>query len=158
MDLSKKVRRIEKRLETAAVADSTEAAVEEDLQAIYADIVALQADGAFAAHVSKELAEAYRARQNGDREKPLCYCSNPMCDPKNGNVPRRVQAGDPLIEEPRSPARRISDYRQRHPEDVVMGETLESWTGRKADIRRRIAKVEATIQQQATSGIEFATD
>lgn len=158
MDLLNKVQTIEKRLETAAVDDSTQAAVTEVLQDIYADIVSLQADGAFAAHVSNELSDAYHARQTGDRDLPLCRCSNPMCPPKNGNLPARVQAGDPLIEEPRSPARRVADYQQRHPQDVVMGEILQSWTGRKADIRRRIAKLEVEIQQQATAGIEFATD
>lgn len=74
--------------------------------------------------------EAYRAKQAGDREKPLCRCPNPRCQLKHGGVPYQLRRRETTLATPeRTPMAELKAFLKTHPDAAIIDEALQHLRG-----------------------------
>lgn len=70
--------------------------------------------------------EAYRAEEAGERERPLCRCSNPRCPLKHGKIPYQLRRRETtLTTAERTPIDELKAFLKTHPEAVIIDEALQ---------------------------------
>ncbi|MFP8891839.1 hypothetical protein ACLI4U_19015 (plasmid) [Natrialbaceae archaeon A-CW2] len=116
------------------------AELEPKLSDAYAEYVALRSEKAFEQHMAKHITEAYNSRQRGERETPLCSCSQPTCNLTNGELPAKLRYSSSVFDKP-SGRKRALEYIHRHRGSEILHEVLESWDAREGELHQMIAKI-----------------
>lgn len=117
--------------------------VEEEVRATIDDVreeyESLRGESAYRQHVLKYIQEERERFHNGDREKPLCRCRI-RCAVKRGRIPARVRNEDSIEEG-------IHKYQEHHSEAVVLLEARESWSEKKARVRKALSDARALLKR-----------
>jgi len=95
--------------------------------------------------VSRQYREAYRAKQQDERSKPLCACSSRRCRLKNGKLPYQLRRRSSSFTRRPSPEEQLQSYLKRHPEAVVISEALDNLRERKAEVAKRLSTIESAL-------------
>lgn len=91
----------------------------------------LSRDEPFQRYLQERLREERHDYRNGDREEPLCTCSYPRCDLKQGRLPG-------LVAQASSTQAGIDEFQSRHPQAEVLLDIRESWTDEISEYRQAL--------------------
>lgn len=114
---------------------------EELLQGIAGDITRLTLDSAYRRHILTYLKQERERFVDGERTAPLCSCTNPFCDLKEGKIPSRVLLADTVDAG-------ITDYLAQHNGDAhVLDEAREEWIGQCGEVKQTMRQALAILRR-----------
>jgi hypothetical protein len=117
----------------------------------WGEIYRLNDDDQYLRFVREHVEEAYRRRARGDRTTPLCRCADRACPIKRGSLPPQVVPRRGGLDElEQGVEARVDAFVNGDHPDVVVGEALEKWLDRHAEIlpalTRAVSKLEADVE------------
>lgn len=144
--------RIEARLQkvdTYYEAASADTRAEADEIIPWSEIYRLGDDDHFIRYIREHVEKEHARRRRGDRTKPLCRCADRSCPVKRGNlppqvVPRRgsIEGIDQDVED------RVDAFVNGDHPDLVIGEALEQWLERHAEILPKLTRAVGLLEDE----------
>lgn len=154
-EVRKQLSRIERELLNPQLPDTDRSKIGEEIADCYAKLDELEDTTGFEEFVSREISRAFRARQSGDRDKPLCTC-NDECHLKRGTVPPKLRQHGDIIYDRKSPRRLATEYLQSHPHAIVMEEILDAWRTKRSDLRREVSRIDGKVSKRVQQAMADA--
>lgn len=154
-EVRRQLARIERELLNPLLPDMERSKLGEQISACYAKLDELEDTSGFAEFVSRELGEAYRERQRGERDEPLCECHG-ACHLKSGEVPPKLRQHGDVIYDRKAPRKLATEFIQSHPDAIVMAEILDSWRTKRSDLRREVSHIDGKVSRQIQQAMSEA--
>lgn len=148
--------RIESRLEKIDIyygAASSSVREEADEIIPWKEIYQLGDDDHFLRFVREHVQSEAARRDQGERSKPVCRCSDSACPVKKGELPPQVVPRRGGIDELDQDAEdRVDAYVTGSHPDVVVGEALDEWISRYADVLRPLTRAVTLLEEDVEGG------
>lgn len=147
--------RIDERLEKIDEyygAASTETREQADEILPWSEIYRLDDDDHFLRFIRNELEDKKDARDKGERAKPLCKCPDSACAVKRGELPPETVPRRGALEAiERGAEERVDAYVNGDHEDVAVGEALDAWIDRYAEILPDLTQAVSLLEDDVES-------
>lgn len=147
--------RIDERLEKIDEyygAASTKTREEADEILPWSEIYRLDDDDHFLRFIRNELEGKKDARDKGERAKALCKCADRACAVKQGELPPETVPRRGALEAiERGAEERVDAYVNGDHEDVAVGEALDAWIDRYAEILPALTQAVSLLEDDVES-------
>lgn len=148
-DIDVKLSRIEALLDKPTLDNTLRNELEEEMENVYSEHVALRSKHAYKNHISCYIAEEYQKRKSGEREKSLCSFDH-ECALQQGKTPSKIRTRGSGLVERRDTRSLLAEEVQEHPGAEVLHEARESFEKREGQLYRNISRIHGRLES-ATS-------
>lgn len=154
--INEQVKRLNRQIARANLPDEVRNEVYQDISEAVTAVQKRSHEGAFEQHCASHVGREYSKLERGNRERPVCYCSDPACRIKRGLLPVQLISEHYQHFGTRGGRDRVTRYLQDHPQAIVIIEALRSWDWEAAKIERSLREAIADVQEHRTSAYDAA--
>lgn len=151
--------RLQATLADRRIPDHVQEDIRDDIRDAREELRRRARPGALSRHLAEYIRSQAHAESRGDRERPLCTCSDTLCSLKRGELPTELRhREDTIFDDEQDPHRRVTRYLERHDGGEVVEEALHDWERSGAEISDQIQQAVIRARKAVTQHTDTDID
>jgi len=134
-------------LSRADVPDDVADQIRSELRDVITKLSRRDGEGAYARYVSDVIGREYERKRRGERERPLCACSDPLCPLSDGRLPPQLRPQHSRYFGNRTSKELIDEYEETHPEAIILRDARREYEETGAEIDQQLIEITHRLKQ-----------